>query len=79
MKCVLCLFDTKEPVIVDEKVYCIQCNDINNFANDIKKDRIIKTKVLQPKTTNENYIKCPKCKNKFSTKKCICGYKNPFI
>jgi hypothetical protein len=79
MKCVLCLFDTKEPVIVDEKVYCIQCNDINNFANDINKDRIIETKVLQPKTTNVNYIKCPKCKNKFSTNNCICGYKNPFI
>jgi hypothetical protein len=81
MKCILCLFDTKNPIIIDNQVYCIQCNDINNFAADINYNKILETKVIieQLKTTNNNCIKCPKCKKYFSTKKCNCGYKNMFM
>lgn len=82
MKCIVCLFDTKEPIIINNQVYCQQCNDINDFANDIKKEKIVEIKIIETKvikTQHNNYIKCPKCKKKFATKKCSCGYTNLFI
>jgi hypothetical protein len=81
MICSICsLIITKDnSIITDNKVFCIQCNDINDFAKDIEKDKIIlekKEEIIEKKEI-KNFIKCPKCKNKFSTKKCNCGYINP--
>ena len=91
MKCILCSINlsSDEAIINDDQIFCIQCNDVNDFAKDIKKEKKETIKIKEMKLLGaistmpdkalktENYIKCPKCKNKFSTKICNCGYKNP--
>jgi hypothetical protein len=81
MKCSICslIIDQDKVITINNNIFCIQCNDINTFAESINEEIIIKTPIIDNnlKQKIENYIKCPKCKNKFSTKKCVCGYINP--
>lgn len=82
MECIICSFilPIDKIIFINGQIFCIQCNDINDFAKDIEENKIIieKEEEIIEKKEIKNFIKCPKCKNKFSTKTCNCGYKNIF-
>lgn len=74
-------------------VICLLCYDISDFLTcDTTIKQLIEPEIeLTKKPIKENnvesllkgdmvqIIKCPKCKNKFNTKQCKCGYKNPLM
>jgi predicted RNA-binding Zn-ribbon protein involved in translation (DUF1610 family) len=62
------------------KLLCLECQSLHDFKDDLnkisKKEKPVKTKQI---ITNDIVIRCPKCKNTFSEKKCKCGFKNPLF
>lgn len=76
MECYLCNDKLKDKYIVDkEKYYCLKCNDIKDFLEDVKpKKQIIKKIEVQ----SANYIKCIKCNKLYIGKVCpFCNCPNP--
>jgi hypothetical protein len=73
--------DTKNIAIIlnDGTISCVPCSEIDFlFGNDLSINKI--TQKNQPINQPINQqIKCPKCKIKFSGKKCLCGFKNPLL
>lgn len=71
------------------KIICLPCHEVLDFMTDKQTSSQVtsvtqpKATVIQPKTVNpvkkEVMITCLKCKNKFSGRNCVCGFKNPLF
>ena len=77
--------DNKNIAIIlnDGTISCVPCSEIDFlFGNNIPIKKTIQSEQIHiPKQSKQltQQIKCPKCKIKFSEKKCVCGFKNPLL
>jgi hypothetical protein len=64
----------------DGRIICLPCNEVLDFMNDKQAPaRVIPVMQQVVPVKNVMMITCLKCKNKFSGRNCVCGFKNPLF